>query len=216
MYIPSAFRQADIGAMHDLIRAHPLGILMTHGPGGLMASHIPFLIEPDESGRGVLRAHMARVNPQCEELAGASECLVVFQGEQGYVSPSWYASKAEHHRVVPTWNYVAVHAWGKPCITDDAAWLLRQLDDLTRSQEDGRLHPWGLGDAPEDYVVGMSRGIVGIEIPIARLEGKWKLSQNRSQADQAGVIAGLRDSGDAHGNIPLADEMERLARKPAS
>nr|MBF0682680.1 FMN-binding negative transcriptional regulator [Pseudomonas sp.] len=126
----------------------------------------------------------------------------------------WYASKAEHHRVVPTWNYITVHAWGTPCITEDAAWLRRQLDELTRSQEERRMHPWRLDEAPEDYVASMSRAIVGIEIPITRLEGKWKLSQNRAQKDRAGVIAGLRDADDAHGNASLASEMERAERDP--
>lgn len=212
MHIPSAFRQNDLDSLHGLMRSHPLGMLISQGASGLVASQIPFLIYEDEGEHGVLRAHIARANPQWQDLAGAPECLVVFQGEHGYVSPSWYAGKAEHHKVVPTWNYITVHAWGKPCITEDTAWLHRQLDDLTRSQEQRRLQPWSLSDAPEDYIAGMTRAIVGVEIPIARLEGKWKLSQNRPEADRAGVIAGLRDPDDAHSNPPLADEVERLLR----
>lgn len=208
MHIPSAFRQDDIAAMHGLMRTHPLGMLISHGAGGLVASPIPFLVYEGEGEHGTLRAHIARANPQWKDLAGVSECLVVFQGEHGYVSPSWYAAKAEHHKVVPTWNYIAVHAWGRPCITEDAAWLHRQLEDLTRSQESRRPRPWSLGDAPEDYIAGMKRAIVGLEIAITRLEGKWKLSQNRPDADRAGVVAGLRDADDAHGNPALADEVE--------
>jgi transcriptional regulator len=212
MHIPSAFRQDNIDAMHDLMRSHPLGMLISQGAGGLVASQIPILIYGGEGERGTLRAHIARANPQWKDLADVSECLVVFQGEHGYVSPSWYVGKAEHHKVVPTWNYITVHAWGKPRITEDAAWLNRQLDDLTHSQEDRRQRPWSLSDAPEDYIAGMTRAIVGVEIPIDRLEGKWKLSQNRPEADRTGVIAGLRDAEDAHGNPPLADAVERLLR----
>lgn len=212
MHIPSAFRQNDLDLMRELMRSHPLGMLISQGASGLVASQIPFLIYGDEGEHGMLRAHIARANPQWQDLAGASECLVVFQGEHGYVSPSWYAAKAEHHRVVPTWNYITVHAWGKPCITEDARWLHRQLDDLTCSQEKRRLRPWSLNDALKDYIASMTRSIVGVEIPIARLEGKWKLSQNRPEPDRAGVIAGLRDPGDAHSNLPLADEMERQLR----
>lgn len=196
--------------MHGLMRSHPLGMLISQGPGGLVASPIPFLIYGDEAGQGVLRAHIARANSHWKDLADASECLVVFQGEHGYVTPSWYAGKAEHHKAVPTWNYIAVHAWGRPCITEDAAWLHRQLGDLTHSQEKRRLQPWSLSDAPEDYIAGMTRAIVGVEIAITRLEGKWKLSQNRPEPDRAGVIAGLRDEDDAHCNPSLADEVERL------
>lgn len=213
MHIPSAFRQDDIDAMHGLMRSHPLGMLISQGPGGLVASPIPFVIYGDEAGQGILRAHIARANPHWKELADASECLVVFQGEHGYVTPSWYAGKAEHHKAVPTWNYIAVHAWGRPCITEDAAWLHRQLGDLTHSQEKRRLQPWSLSDAPEDYIAGMTRAIVGLEIAITRLEGKWKLSQNRPEPDRAGVIAGLRDADDAHSNPSLATEVERLLHR---
>lgn len=210
MYTQPAFRQTDIRAMHDFMRAHPLGLLISQGSDGLAASPIPFLIHGGESEQGVLRAHMARANPQWKELARAQECLIVFQGEHGYVSPSWYASKAVDPRVVPTWNYITVQAWGRPRITEDAAWLRQRLDELTRSQESGRTQPWSLDDAPDNYVAAMTRAIVGIEIPITRLEGKWKLSQNRADADRDGVIAGLRDDEDAHRNPALAAEMEKL------
>ena len=128
----------------------------------------------DEGDNGTLRAHMARANPHWRDLQGAAECLVVFLGPQGYITPSWYATKQETQKVVPTWNYVTVHAWGKPRLVEEAAWLRRQLDDLTRAQESARPGPWAVGDAPEDYVAAQMQAIVGIEIPIDRIEGKWK------------------------------------------
>ena len=134
MYLPSAFREDALDVQHDFIRAHPLGVVMTAGPGGLMANHIPCLLYP-EGEHGVLRLHVARANPQLAELASGAECLVAFHGPQAYVTPSWYATKAETHKVVPTWNFVAVHAWGKPVIQDDPAWLRAQLEALTESQE---------------------------------------------------------------------------------
>lgn len=209
MYIPASFRESRPDILHALVRAHPLGLLVTAGPAGLQASPVPFLAYPDGAPLGTLRAHLARANPHWREIAAAAECLVVFQGEQGYVTPSWYASKAATHRVVPTWNYAAVHAWGKASIVEDAAWLRRQLDDLTAQQEGRRPQPWAVGDAPADFVAAMVRGIVGIEIPIGRIEGKWKMSQNRDAADRAGVIAGLRDAADPHRNAALADLVER-------
>jgi transcriptional regulator len=196
MYQPLAFREDRIEVQHALIRAHPLGLLVTAGPAGLMANHIPFLIYPEASERGTLRAHFARGNPQGDELAAVEQCLVVFQGLQDYVTPSWYATKRETGKVVPTWNYVTVHAWGRPHVTDDAGWLRRQIDDLTRQQEGKRLEPWLVTDAPADYVAAQVKGIVGVEIPIERIEGKWKVSQNRPAVDRAGVVAGFGEQGE--------------------
>jgi transcriptional regulator len=197
MYQLPAFREDRIEVQHDLIRAHPLGLLVSTGPGGLMANPIPFLVYADGSQRGTLRAHLARANPQWRELAAGAECLVVFQGPQDYVTPSWYATKRENGKVVPTWNYATVHAWGRPRVVDDAAWLRRQIGDLTLQQEGVRPAPWRVEDAPADYVAAQIKGIVGIEIPIDRIEGKWKVSQNRPAADRAGVVAGLREQGAA-------------------
>jgi transcriptional regulator len=146
---------------------------------------------------GVLRAHIARANPQGLDLAAVEECLIVFQGPQGYVTPSWYASKREHGRVVPTWNYATVHAWGRPQVIEDVEWLGRQVADLTALRELPRAEPWAVADAPEPFVAAQVRGIIGIEIPITRIEGKWKMSQNRPEADRHGVIAGLRAEGEA-------------------
>jgi transcriptional regulator len=196
MYQPPHFREDRLEVQHELIRRHPLGLLVTAGAGGLMANPIPFLIYPDESDLGTLRAHVARGNPQWRELGAVGECLVVFQGPHSYVSPSWYATKQETGKVVPTWNYVTVHAWGRPRVVEDAGWLRRQLDDLTASQENRRAPPWAVGDAPEPFIASQIKGIVGIEIPVARIEGKWKVSQNRPASDRAGVESGLAGEGD--------------------
>jgi transcriptional regulator len=197
MYQPPHFREDRIEVQHDLIRAHPLGLLITSGPSGLQANLIPIPVYADASERGTLRAHLARGNPQWRELAAVEQCLIVFQGPQEYISPSWYPTKQETGKVVPTWNYITVHAWGRPQVIEDAAWLRRQLDDLTLLKEGTRPAPWKVDDAPTPYIVSQMKGIVGVEIPIERIEGKWKVSQNRPQADRAGVIAGLRDGGES-------------------
>lgn len=195
MYQPPHFRDETRAAQHGLIRAYPLGLLITGGAAGLIADPVPFLL--DESGpHGTLRAHLARANPHWQALAEAEECLVVFQGPQGYVTPGWYASKREHGRVVPTWNYATVHAWGRPRVIEDADWLRRQVADLTTLRETPRAAPWAVDDAPAPFVAAQLRAIVGIEIPITRIEGKWKMSQNRPEADRAGVVAGMRADGE--------------------
>jgi len=190
MHRPPAFREDRIDVLHATIRAHPLATLVTAGPEGLQANHIPFLIEAEEPF-GVLRGHLARANGQLEALRAGAEALVIFQGPQAYVSPSWYATKAETGKVVPTWNYVAVHCWGTPRVIDDAGWLRGLIGRLTRSQEEPRPEPWAVEDAPADFIAAQIKGIAGLEIPVARIEGKWKASQNRSDADRAGVAAGL-------------------------
>jgi transcriptional regulator len=213
MYQPAHFREDRVAVQHALIRTHPLGLLVTAGPGGLQANHVPFLIDPEASERGTLRAHIARANPQRQELAAVDECLVVFQGAQTYISPSLYPTKHEHGKVVPTWNYITVHAWGRPQVIDDAGWLRRQVDDLTMHNEASRPAPWRVSDAPEPYVAAQLKAIVGIEIPIARIEGKWKVSQNRPAIDQAGVVAGLRGiGGDAEIIAAMVEERGKSAR----
>ena len=195
MYQPPAFHEDRIEIQHALIRKHPLGLLITAGPAGPLANLFPFLIDAGGTEKGTLRLHMARANPQWRELESIEECLVVFQGPQDYVTPSWYATKRETGKVVPTWNYATVHAWGRPRVMNDDAWLRRQIEDLTASRENLRAEPWAVGDAPEDFVAMEMRAIVGVEIPISRIEGKWKMSQNRPEADRAGVIAGFREMG---------------------
>jgi transcriptional regulator len=197
MYTPPAFREDRLEVMHALIGAHPLAMLVTGGAGGLMASLVPFSVDPAASPKGTLRAHLAKANEQLAALASGAEAMVLFQGPQAYVTPSWYASKREHGKVVPTWNYVTVHAWGIPRLSDSADWLRRQVDHLTDAQEQGRAHPWAVADAPEPFVAGQLRNIMGLEIPIDRIEGAWKLSQNRSAADRQGVAEGMRGEGAA-------------------
>lgn len=197
MYQQPAFEEDRPEVLHQLIRDHPLATVFTAGPSGLMANLIPVLIYPGEGEHGVLRAHLARANAQWKELAAVDECLLVFEGPQRYISPGWYATKQETGKVVPTWNFAMVQARGKPRVVDgDGAWLQRQLTDLTLSQEGHRLAPWAVDDAPADFIEQMKRAIVGVEIPIARIEGKWKMSQNRPEADRIGVDVGLRAAGD--------------------
>ncbi len=191
MYQPPEFREDRIEVQHALIREYPLGLLVTAGPSGLMANSVPFLLDKAGSGPAVLRCHLARANPQWRELAGVGECMAVFQGPQTYVTPSWYPSKRETGKVVPTWNYATVHVWGRPSIMEDEAWLREQVGALTASQEASRASPWSLADAPPDYIGAQLKGIVGVAIPISRIEGKWKVSQNRPGSDRAGVVEGL-------------------------
>ncbi|MEF2279033.1 FMN-binding negative transcriptional regulator [Deinococcus sp. YIM 134068] len=196
MYQPPHFREERLEVQHALIRKFPLGLLITAGPGGLMANPIPFVLAPSASAKGTLQAHLARANPQLRELGPASECLVVFQGPQEYVTPSWYPTKQETGKVVPTWNYATVHAWGRPRLIEDAAWLAHHLNALTRSQEQERPVPWEVADAPDSYITSQMKGIVGIELEIDRLAGKWKVSQNRPEPDRRGVVAGFRQRGE--------------------
>jgi transcriptional regulator len=195
MYTPPAFREDRIETLHALIVAHPLGTIVTAGPSGLVANLVPFTLDARRGDRGVLRAHLARANEQIAELRNADTALVIFQGPESYITPSWYASKAEHGRVVPTWNYVVVQAWGKPEVIDDLAWLRTQIGELTHAHEDARAKPWHVSDAPDDFIASQMKGIVGLEIPIGRIEGKWKTSQNRPAPDREGVVTGLTAEG---------------------
>jgi transcriptional regulator len=197
MYQPSAFREDRLDVQHTLIRSHPLGLLITAGPAGLLANLFPFLLDAAGTEKGTLRLHIARANPQWKELETVEECLVVFQGPQDYVTPSWYATKRETDKVVPTWNYATVHVWGRPRVMNDDSWLRRQLEDLTASREGLRDAPWQVDDAPAEFVAMQMRAIVGVEIPVSRIEGKWKMSQNRPEADRHGVIEGFRATGEA-------------------
>lgn len=190
MYLPPAFQEDRIEVKHGLIRACPLGLLVRSGADGPLADLIPFILYADEGERGTLRAHVARANPLWKTVEQGA-CLVVFQGPEEYVSPSWYESKRLTHKVVPTWNYATVQVRGTARVVEDSAWLRRQLDDLTASQE-GRLPaPWQPADAPADFLAATMKGIVGIEIVIDDIVGKWKVSQNRSEADRQGVVDGL-------------------------
>ena len=191
MYVPRAFAENDTLTLHEQIQATALPVLITQGRQGLMASHVPLLLKPEEGQYGTLYGHLARANPQCQELAEGAQALVIFAGEQAYISPSFYPSKAEHGKAVPTWNYVAVHAYAQPEVFEDAPRLLELVSQLSNRHEASRPQPWAVSDAPADYIDSMLKAIVGFRLPITRLIGKRKLSQNRSAADQAGVRNGL-------------------------
>ena len=209
MYLPKHFEETRIEVLHALVRAHPLGALVTLGAGGLEANHIPFEIDSDPAPFGTLRGHVARANPVWRELSRGADALAIFQGAATYVSPSWYPTKQEGGKVVPTWNYAVVHAYGPLRAVDDPAWLRAFVERLTNRHESGRTAPWHVTDAPADYVGKMVTAIVGIELPVARFVGKWKASQNRTAQDRAGVVAGLeQDGGDA------ARAMAALVREP--
>jgi transcriptional regulator len=186
------FVEDRLEVQHELIKAHPLGLLICNDADGrLVANQIPFMLFPELGEFGTLRAHIARGNPQWTELQTVHECLVVFQGEDAYVSPNWYPSKQQHGKVVPTWNYVTVHVWGKPVAIDDPVWVKAQVDQLTEKHEATQPKPWAVDDAPADFTSSMIKGIVGIEIAISDIKGKWKVSQNRPRGDILGVSSGL-------------------------
>jgi|KBSMisStaDraftv2_1062788.scaffolds.fasta_scaffold02112_5 transcriptional regulator len=210
MYMPKHHEETDVGVLYALIGAHPLGTWVTQGDGELVANHIPFLLDPTRGPLGTLVAHVARANPVWRSFSAAVPSLIAFQGAECYITPSWYASKRAHGKTVPTWNYAVVHAHGLPRAIEDADWLLRHVTALTRTHEAKRDAPWQVTDAPRDFIAKMLEAIVGIEIPIARLAGKWKVSQNRPSADKAGVVAGLIERGDEDSRA-MAALVERYA-----
>jgi transcriptional regulator len=206
MYLPNHFAEARPEVLHALIQQQPLGTLVIVANGEASADELPFVLNAKAGPLGVLQGHLARANALSNLGPGEHKVLVIFRGPQAYISPNWYPSKAAHGKAVPTWNYVTVQATGRMRVMDgDAAWLRNQLGALTDSQETGRTHPWRVDDAPGDYLVQMMRAIVGIEITIDTLVGKWKVSQNRDAADRAGVVTGL-----THEHSDLAHAMARL------
>lgn len=190
MHIPPVFRDDDIASMHQAIKDARLGTLVTATPGGLVGTPLPMLLDENEGDKGALYAHLARANPQWEAPA-AGEAMAIFMGPDAYVTPSWYATKRETQKVVPTWNYVAVHAYGPVEFFDDTDRLLDIVRRLTDLHEQERSEPWMVSDAPADFIKAQLKGIVGLRLPITRLDGKRKLSQNCNAADRAGVIKGL-------------------------
>ncbi|MES2902531.1 MAG: FMN-binding negative transcriptional regulator [Pseudomonadota bacterium] len=195
MYLPSHFNETRLDRLHGLIRQHPLGALVTHGADGLCADHIPFEIAApaDDAPFGVLRAHVARANPLWRQQG---EAMVVFQGPSAYVAPSLYEEKAASGKVVPTWNYTVVHAHGRLRAIEDPVWLLALLERLTNHHEAARPQPWSMHEAPREFLDKLAQAIVGIEIPVQRMQGKFKLSQNRSPGDRQRVAqdTGLGDA----------------------
>jgi transcriptional regulator len=200
MYQPPHHREDRIEVQHGLIESHPLGLLISMGAEGLLANAIPFLLQRAAGKNGTLQGHMARANAQWRNLDG-QQVLIVFQGPQSYVSPSFYETKRETGKVVPTWNYAIVQARGVARLRDDPAWLEAQINALTRSHEDKRTQPWKVSDAPRAYIESQLRGIVGIEIEIDAIEGKWKVSQNRPEADRKGVAEGLMQTEPAMADL---------------
>jgi len=211
MYQPPHHREERLDVQHALIRSHPFGTLVTLGNDGLEANAIPFILEP-QSPFGVLKGHVARANQQWRDFRADVEALVIFQGSQTYVTPSWYATKRETGKVVPTWNYVVVQARGPMRVVEDRVWLADQIAALTNLMEANRREPWAVTDAPEAFVDAQIKGIVGIEIPVVRIDGKWKVSQNRPEADRRGVVAGLR-SEDGPAAMEMADLVEAFGPK---
>ena len=191
MYEPNHFKVEDREQLHAVIRQHPLASLVTVGEGGLIANLVPFVLHADEGESGVLRAHLARPNAQWKAIAAGAETLVIFTGVERYVTPAWYAAKQETGKVVPTWNYVTVQVRGPARTIEDPTWLRAQLESLTQQQEAPRAEPWAVSDAPEPFIVAQARGIVGVEVEIASIVGKFKLSQNRREDDKLGVLNGL-------------------------
>jgi transcriptional regulator len=191
MHQPDHFRVDDVAEMHALMRARPFAALVSAGPLGLYATHLPTVLK-DEGPNGLIECHLARANPHWKDLAAGGEALMIFQGPEGYITPNWYATKIQTGKAVPTWNYAIVHAYGRPEVVNEKSWLLRHVTELSDQQERSEAHPWAVSDAPESYVDVMLRGIVGFRFAVTRLEGKWKMSQNRETQDRIGVIDGLK------------------------
>jgi transcriptional regulator len=195
VYVPAHFNEDRIDVLREVIRASGLATLVSMTADGLIASHAPMMLDAEPAPYGTLIGHLAKANPHARSADAGVQTLVIFQGPDGYITPSYYAAKKEHGKVVPTWNYASVHAYGTLEVFDDPDRLLGVVTRLTRQHETSRAQPWAVSDAPEAFVQSMLRGIVGIALPIARLEGKVKMSQNRPSADIAGVVEGLRQDG---------------------
>ncbi len=211
MYIPAAFNENRIDVLRAFMRDTAFATLVTRAGDAMIASHVPLLHDAAPAPWGTLRGHVARANPHWRALDGGGESLALFVGAQGYVSPNWYPSKREHGRVVPTWNYVAVHAYGTARAIDNRDWLRRLVTDLTQAHEQGLAQPWRIEDAPAEFIDVMLKGIVGFEIRLTRIEGKWKLSQNRPPQDREAAIDGLKARGDAASLAVAAAMAERNA-----
>ena len=210
MYVPSHFEETRPEVLRQLIHDHSLAALVTLGSEGLNANHIPLELDPVPAPFGTLRGHVARGNPVWRDFSRDVEALAVFQGPQAYISPAWYQTKRETGKVVPTYNYIVVHAYGPMRIIEDRAWLRGLVERLTNRYEAGRAEPWKVTDAPADFVEQMLGAIIGIEIPLTRLVGKWKVSQNRPSVDRDGVVTGLREMNDR-----AAQAMSGLVKKAA-
>lgn len=212
MYVPPPFAEHDIDELHALICARPLATLVSQSTDGLDANHIPLHLDKQAGRYGVLQGHVARANPLWRGADRGQEVLAIFHGSDMYISPAWYATKQETGRVAPTWNYSVVHVHGVLRYHDDRAWLKRHLEDLTGVHEAAQPEPWALSDAPDDFIDKMLKAIVGIEIDIHHLSGKFKLNQNRPKQDQQSVVAALRSSQDRRA-VQMAGLIEHAVNK---
>jgi transcriptional regulator len=210
MYTPASFAETRPDVLHAFIRAHPLGALVTNGAEGPEATHLPVFLDAEA---GLLRCHMARANSRWQRLESGGKVLVIFTGPDHYITPNWYPSKSKHGKVVPTWNYATVHVTGTARLFDDTPSLIRHLSELTDSHEAGSAEPWSVTDAPPEYISGMTRAVVGVEITMDRMEGKWKVSQNRAEADRQSVIAAL-DALGTHAGSTMANLMRNRKSEP--
>jgi transcriptional regulator len=206
MYIPKFNEEIRIEVIDGLIRSHPLGTLVTMGSSGLFATHLPMILYRDGE-HAILRGHMARANRQWSEFSAEIEALAIFSGPEHYITPNWYPEKAATGKVVPTWNYAVVHAYGPMRVIEDPAWLLAHLNSLTDTHEATSPAPWKVSDAPPGYVEAIAKGIVGVELPITRLEAKWKVSQNQNEPTRASVAQGLQALG-TESSLAMRDLVE--------
>ncbi|MEM7059375.1 MAG: FMN-binding negative transcriptional regulator [Pseudomonadota bacterium] len=210
MFQPPVFREDRVEVMHDLMVRHPFAMLVSAAAGALSADHVPLVLRTDGSEFGMLQGHLSIGNPLYRKAEGEIEVLAAFQGPQTYITPSWYPSKQQHGKVVPTWNYAVVHAHGKLRFQNDPDWLMTHLAELTGRHEAERSEPWAVTDAPQDFMAGQLKGLIGFEIEIRSLDGKWKVSQNRQAQDREGVVVGLQGETDIQ-----AQHMSDLVREYA-
>ena len=211
MYIPSHNAETRLPVLHKMMAEHPLAAVVTLGADGLIATHMPLVLEADGSEFGVLKGHVSRANLQWRTTNPDIDALAIFAGPQHYISPNWYPGKLDDGKEVPTWNYVVVHAYGPLRIVEDADWMVAHLNSLVNTHEALFTAPWKVDDAPADFIASLMRGIVGFELPIRRLEGKWKMSQNRNEADRNGAIRGLTEIATPESNV-MASLISEAAR----
>ncbi len=207
MYIPRDNEETRIEVLDRLMQSRPLAALVTLGDSGLFATHLPLVLHREADGEAILRGHLSRANRQWRDFSPSVQALAIFSGPEHYISPSWYPEKAENGKVVPTWNYAVVHAYGPLRIIEDSAWLLAHLHTLTDTHEAAMPEPWSVADAPADYIAALAKGIVGIELKVERLEGKWKVSQNKSESTRASIEQGL-EALDTEASLAMRDLVE--------
>jgi transcriptional regulator len=212
MYLPPSFEESRPEVLRDLMTRHPLATVVTLGADGLDANHLPLLYHADPAPHGTLVGHVSRANRVWRDARLDVDALAIFHGPQGYITPAWYPSKAETGKVVPTWNYIVVHAYGRLRVHDDPAWLRHHVEALTATHEAAQTEPWSVSDAPSDYIDSLIKGIVGFELTITRLLGKWKLNQNKTDAERNGLVRAMREQDDAD-TTTMAELIERAKER---